>query len=622
MAVHLFGATSSSGCATFGLRKLVRDKHDPEQPYSVQAKHFITHDFYVDDGLMSLDSQEQAIGVINNAIELCSKGNVRLHKFVCNNREVMTAVPETEKAANFQDLDLQAANSALPIERALGIQWCVENDQFQFKIALKNASNLGYGQCSYISYVNADNRVHCTLLCGKSRVAPLKQVTIPRAELQAAVLSATIAHNLKSELKLNNLTKEVFWTDSKVVLGYIHNVARRFHVYVANRVQQITDITLADQWQYISTQENPADIASRGANIKSLVDSCWLTGPKFLRNSDAQLFPVAKEYTTLNPTDPEIKATCHSLTSSKKLTMTDRLTAYSSLQSAVRAVSKLQSFVRSKTGAHSIISKVEAHEKANLTILKWAQQGGLTEYEPIKQGTLSKYSALAKLDPFIDSSGIIRVGGRLKEANLPFAETHPIVLPKKSHVTQLVIANCHRAVAHQGKGITLNEIRSSGYWILGGSSLVASYIHSCIQCRKQRRPTESQKMADLPSERVNSASPFTYVGCDCFGPFIVKENRKELKRYGVIFTCMASRAIHVEVLDDMSTDAFINALICFIAIRGPIRQLHTDRGTNFIGAANEFAKTFKEGSHNKFTKFAQSNHFDFVTNPPHSSHMG
>ncbi|XP_067946371.1 uncharacterized protein [Watersipora subatra] len=714
MAVHLFGATSSPGCATFGLRKLVADKHDPEQPYSVQAKHFITHDFYVDDGLMSLDSQEQAIGVINNAIELCSKGNVRLHKFVCNNREVMTAVPETEKAANFQDLDLQAANSALPIERALGIQWCVENDQFQFKIALKSqpvtrrgilstiasvfdplglispfilkgkqilqemckenlewddplpehlqnqwqcwmhdlvalaqikidrclkpsdfeniistelhhfsdASNLGYGQCSYIRYVNADNRVHCTLLCGKSRVAPLKQVTIPRAELQAAVLSATIAHNLKSELKLNNLTKEVFWTDSKVVLGYIHNEARRFHVYVANRVQQITDITLADQWQYISTQENPADIASRGANIKSLVDSCWLTGPKFLRNSNLQLFPVAKEYTTLNPTDPEIKATCHSLTSSKKLTMTDRLTAYSSLQSAVRAVSKLQSFVRSKTGAHSIISKVEAHEKAKLTILKWAQQGGLTEYEQIKQGTLSKSSALAKLDPFIDSSGIIRVGGRLKEANLPFAETHPIVLPKKSHVTQLVIANCHRAVAHQGKGITLNEIRSSGYWILGGSSLVASYIHSCIQCRKQRRPTESQKMADLPSERVNSAPPFTYVGCDCFGPFIVKENRKELKRYGVIFTCMASRAIHVEVLDDMSTDAFINALRCFIAIRGPIRQLHTDRGTNFIGAANEFAKTFKEGSHNKFTKFAQSNHFDFVTNPPHSSHMG
>jgi hypothetical protein len=127
-------------------------------------------------------------------------------------------------------------------------------------------------------------------------------------------------------------------------------------------------------------------------------------------------------------------------------------------------------------------------------------------------------------------------------------------------------------------------------------------------------------MADLPVERVNPSPPFTYVGCDCFGPFIVKENRKELRHYGVIYTCMASRPIHIELIDSMTTDAFINALRCFISIRGPIRELRTDRGTNFIGAANELSKAIKEGNP-KMQHFAQENHFDFVTNTPGSYHL-
>ena len=89
-------------------------------------------------------------------------------------------------------------------------------------------------------------------------------------------------------------------------------------------------------------------------------------------------------------------------------------------------------------------------------------------------------------------------------------------------------------------------------------------------------------MANLPEDRVESAPPFTYCGMDCFGPFTIKEGRRELKKYAVIFTCMSSRAVHIEHLDDMTTDAFINALRCFTAIRGPVQQLRSDQGSNFV----------------------------------------
>lgn len=124
-----------------------------------------------------------------------------------------------------------------------------------------------------------------------------------------------------------------------------------------------------------------------------------------------------------------------------------------------------------------------------------------------------------------------------------------------------------------------------------------------------------QKMCDLPAERVNPSPAFSFVGTDCFGPFTVKEGRKEIKKYGVVFTCLSSRAVHIEVLDDMTTDCFINVLRCFIAVRGPIRKLYSDQGTNFVGARNEFEKC-------KLEKYAITECFDWVFNVPHSSHMG
>lgn len=159
--------------------------------------------------------------------------------------------------------------------------------------------------------------------------------------------------------------------------------------------------------------------------------------------------------------------------------------------------------------------------------------------------------------------GILCVGRRLKHSSLSEEFRHPFTLPKDSHITQLILLHFHSQICHQGRSQTQMELRANGFWIIGCSKLVAKLINSCVQCRKVRRPVEEQHMAELPKERVEASAPFTYCGIYCFRPFIEKRNCKEYKRYGLIFTCLYSRAVHLEMLEDLSTDSFINALRFF-----------------------------------------------------------
>ena len=237
----------------------------------------------------------------------------------------------------------------------------------------------------------------------------------------------------------------------------------------------------------------------------------------------------------------------------------------------------------------------------------------------------TKSSMLHKLDPFIDSQGIIRAGGRLRRASLSYGIKFPIILPRSSHVTTLIIKHFHEKIKHQGRGITLNEVRANGYWIIGGTSAVGSYIANCVVCRKLRAAVQEQKMADLPEDRLEPVAPFTYSAVDYFGPWLVKEGRKEVKRYGVLFTFLASRAIHLETSSTLETDSFINALRRFTCLRGPIRQLRCDQGTNFVGAKRELKEAISELDDDRIRAVLLQEDCDWIKfkmNVPSASHMG
>lgn len=321
--------------------------------------------------------------------------------------------------------------------------------------------------------------------------------------------------------------------------------------------------------------------------------------------------------------DPEVKKiqTLHTKTMENK-DFVDRLSKFSSWSKTIKAVARLLRWIeKDKTNSPASVSE---QEDAKCLILKGVQrQVYQKETEVLSQGKrLPSHSKLHHLDAFIDKDGIIKVGGRLDHSSYTHAFKHPWILPKEHHVTKLIIAHCHECVKHQGKGFTINNIRSCGYWIPGINRVVTSYILNCVTCRRMRRSAEGQRMSDLPSERVEPSPPFMYCGMDCFGPFMTKEGRKHHKRYGLLLTCLCSRAIHIEMLEDMSTDAFINSLRCFIAIRGTVRQIKCDQGTNFIGAKNELNSALQELDPERLTTFLANKQCDFVLNAPHSSHAG
>ncbi|PIK33816.1 hypothetical protein BSL78_29367 [Apostichopus japonicus] len=703
MNVHLFGATSSPGCANFGMKHLSRMF---EEEFSLAAP-FLRQDFYVDDGVTSVKNAREAKELIKEACELCSKGNLRLHKFVSNDRSVIEDIPLSERATDVQDIDL--SRDKLPVERTLGIHWNIEDDSFTFQIGLKerpdtrrgilsvvasiydplgfiapfvlegkailqrmckqgtswdepvtdelrprwekwksdilnlentniprcykpldfgpatrvelhhfsDASTDGYGMCSYLRFIREDH-VYCSLVIGKARVSPTKVVTVPRLELTAAVVAVKISIKLKQELHMH-IDSEYFWCDSQVVLAYINNDAKRFHVFVSNRVQFIKEHTEPNQWHYISTRENPADHASRGLCVSELLSSNWFTGPEFLWSAD----PVTD--CSIEPMlimgDPEVRAQSLSVQATRACDILERLSKYSNWSRLTRIVARIRRLASRETGSVSLT--VEEINQACVSVVKIVQQEHFKEeLQALKmQRNVSSTSKLFTLNPFIQD-GMIRVGGRLRKSMLSLNEKHPVVLPKNGHMTELIIAHCHSLTKHQGRGQTINEIRRQGYWILGGSKTVATFTRKCVLCRKLRRPVEEQKMADLPEDRVEPSPPFSFCGMDCFGPFITKQNRKEFKRYGLIFTCLCSRAVHIEMVEDLSTDAFINALRCFIAIRGAVTQIRCDHGSNFIGADNELRAALKELDVNQMTAYLTQKQCNFVFNAPYSSHAG
>ncbi|XP_067946287.1 uncharacterized protein [Watersipora subatra] len=487
-----------------------------------------------------------------------------------------------------------------------------------------DASSIGYGACSYLRQKDRFGNVCCSFLMGKSRVAPLKVTTIPRLELQAGVLAAKQHAYLQAELDVLHC-EGFLWTDSKIVLGYLANESKHFHVFVANRVAQIRQLTPTTQWNWVESQSNPADFASRGLEASSFLRSFWLSGPEFL---------LQKDFSAKNPAeflvhddDPEVKlknpAYLHVINSDTQSAILNTVEKFSRWTSAVRFAALVYGTIKSRFKYHVHLN-VELLERTKIWLISSVQRATMQkDYDKLTRDKMVERSgSMWRLDPFIDENGVIRVGGRMKFSSMLYGEKHPIVLPREGHITKLITEHYHRKAAHQGRTTTMAAIRSAGYWVVSSRSVVSAVIHNCVACRRLRRNTEVQKMADLPSDRTDPSSPFMQVGLDCFGPFLVKEGRKSLKKYGVIFVCLQSRAVHVELVDDMSTDAFINSLRCFIALRGNVSHIQCDRGSNFVGAANELAKAFKEMSQDHIKSFLLDRNCDFVFNSPSASHMG
>jgi len=480
-----------------------------------------------------------------------------------------------------------------------------------------DASEKAISAVAYMKVVDPDGKAQTGFVLGKAKLAPAHGHSLPRLELCAAVLAVEIGETIQEALKLPTEGPSIkYYTDSRVVLGYINNRTRRFYTYVSNRVDRIRHSSKPSDWHHVSTDENPADLGTRSVQATNLQDSSWLTGPTFLRQPET-MENGDEDFPLVEPDDdrevrPQLVCCKSSVDEGLGL---QRFTRFSRWQSLVRAIGVLKKFVR-QFKCKSTPNPKPDQDAANSNhveqfIVKEAQR----EYYPQeirnlqRKLTVPAKSPLAPLNPFLDSSGVMRVGGRLEKAFISYHEAHPIILPGKTHVAFLIVNMCHDEVLHQGRLATEGAVRSKGYWITGLKRLVTTLVRQCVHCRKLRGKERCQIMAPLPSDRLSVGPPFTNIGVDVFGPWEIvarktRGSQGKSKRWAALFTCLSTRAIHIEVLEDMSTSSFINALRRMIALRGKVKLIRSDCGTNFVGAE-------------KFLK-----DIEWIFNPPHSSHMG
>lgn len=741
MEVHLFGATSSPSCASYALRRCAEDN---KNMFGAAVVDTVLNNFYVDDCLKSVATEQEAVRLLQDLKAICQTGGFRLTKWTTNNRNVLLNIPLEDRATEVKDLDLD--QDSLAIKRALGVQWCIRSDQFKFHVHIEqkpltrrgilstmssvydplgmlspvilparnilqelcrlrtgwddtvpehfaqqwtewteelqqltdfgvdrcfktpefgktvqarlhhfcDACETGYGTVTYLVQKNSNNQILCSFVLGKARVAPLKPPTIPRMELTAAALAVKVDVMLKKELQLP-LSDSRFWTDSTAVLRYLANENIRFKTFVANRIAIILQASKVQQWSYVNTQLNPADCASRGQKVSVFMkNEVWIAGPVFLSKPERE-WPDKHDYLEeLTAEDPEVKKgiLVNATTAEESTDAMQKLIGYYSswihLKKAVAWLTRLKGTLvnlsrkrKEMNGLYSDQQRVDREmlsykkslkqtyltvdnlRQAETDIISHCQQSSFQEEISAlrRKDSIKKSSRIFRLNPQLEE-GILRVGGRLSRASMPAEAKHPIILPKNHRVADLILQDSHERLGHSGRNHVLSHVRQK-YWIIDALSSIRRMLSRCTICRRQHGASGTQMMADLPRNRVvPDEPPFTRTGVDLFGPFNIKRGRSSVKRYGVIFTCLACRAVHIEIATSLETDSFIQALRRFIARRGQVKEMRSDNGTNFVGADHELRKAIKEWNTSQIENSLLQRDIRWLFNPPSGSHHG
>jgi transposase InsO family protein len=470
-----------------------------------------------------------------------------------------------------------------------------------------DASILAYGAAAYLVWSSSSGR-KVRLVSAKARVAPLRQTTIPRLELMAALLATRLAKTIYDEFKIKP-SKVTLWSDSMIVLAWLRSESTLLKSFVGVRVAEIQVSWEPTVWRYVPTNLNPADDLSRGISVHEM-NGRWMNGPSFLRkNSDEWPTEVEKA----SPEIPEVKVNkpLFALVQPAVKGFIIDASRFSSWQKLCRVTAYCLRFI---SNARSLrVCGPLLPEEIELAESYWIKsaQSKLEDWK-------DRYRDLA---PY-EKDGIIRVGGRLTQSPLSYDENHPMLLPADHVISKLVVKDSHNRVSHAGRERTLCEVRRR-FWIVRGRNLVKKIVKDCVTCRKLRQYPYTTLMADLPPHRLKLFSPpFTATGVDLFGPFHLKYGRnKIIKSWGTVFTCATVRAIHLEIVQDLSTEAFLHALRRFAARHGWPTTISSDNGTSFIGAESELRKLMKEGRR-EIEDFAVTHKIKWRFNTPLSPHQG
>ncbi|XP_058456830.1 uncharacterized protein LOC131434192 [Malaya genurostris] len=493
-----------------------------------------------------------------------------------------------------------------------------------------DASETSFAAVVYLRF-EENGYVECTLIGAKTRVAPLKYISIPRLELQAAVIGSRLASSIVSALSIK-IDRRYFWTDSRDVMCWLASDHRRYSQFVACRVSEILENTDLAEWSWLSTKENVADEATKWERPPDFsINSRWFSAPKFIKEPTESWAPLRM---TLGTTNEELRASVLTHTVLNPVIATENFSRWRRLVRFIACVLRFPNNIKlklanlpSNTGPY-VRAELHAAEKTLYKLAQYTAFGDeialIAKAEQTKSiCQIPKDSALYKLTPRLDAEGLLRLHTRIQRCEYITEEAkNPIILPRNHHITKLLIHDFHERFHHCNHNTVINELKHK-FHIPRIRIAYKSTRRECQRCKNEQSKPIPPAMGDLPRARLAAyARPFSFVGIDYFGPLSVVVGKRVEKRWGVLITCMTTRAIHLEIAHTLSTTSCILAIKNFIARRGVPREVHSDRGTNFLGTERELREALAKVDEDMIMKEFISSQLEWKFIPPASPHMG
>ncbi|XP_060559357.1 uncharacterized protein LOC132719590 [Ruditapes philippinarum] len=442
----------------------------------------LKHDIYVDNIITGASSDEQAVDLYKEAKSMFKDASMNLREWSSSSEKVNSLIPEVDRSTETET-------------KVLGHVWGIKSDILSVKSA--------YATAIYLQQENATD-VKSNLIFAKTRLAPVKAMTIPRLEVMAVLIGVRCLKFVKTQLMIE-ISQEYLWTDSQVALDCI-NIKKQLPVFVKNRVKEIKNNNCSII-AHVDTKNNPADIATRAIVLK------------FIRKLK-------------NLKDDAKYLTCDGL-----------------------------------------------REAENLWIVNVQKNIYNKDYKNIQKKKPSGLQRQLRL--VIDNNGLLRCTGRLGNFCLSEGERQPILLPHKEEFTELVIQRAHKECMHYGISHTLSRTKQT-YWITRGRSAVKAALNKCNVCRRyDGGPYKMPVMAALSSSRVQKSSAFSRTGLDYLGHLNIKTSNGNRKVWMCLFSCMTTRAIHLEVIQDLNTEEFLMCLQRFISQRNTPIEIASDNAAQF-----------------------------------------